>query len=286
MNWKFGFAVLFGAGLLIQSSAKVHGQNYVVYAPSPQVPSPQAWPVQGGGCYTGTVPPPSGYSCYTITQIPSGNSCYVSVPQPSTPPDMQHPAMPQYEVLCHDVAYVTQKVTLRRYYPVYIHLKAVPYEGVEVTEEWKPLCVLCTKDKPCPKHKAGQGADLPPPADPSQPAPPPGAEPSPAPPTKSSDANKPVTDGTVMADPTIPMIFQVSQRETVAPGTTADQGLNSAPIQAAAPALPAQPAQSTVAAAATETGKRWVYYAQYNAWGYGKERPDGQWDIDPNSWRR
>ena len=282
MNLKFGFAVLFGAALLIQPTAQVYGQHYVAYAPSPQVPSPQTWP--GGGCYTGTVPPPAGYACYSITPIASGNSCYVSTPQPTTPPDMQPPATPQYEVLCHDVAYVTERVTLRRYYPVYIHLKAVPYEGVEVREEWKPLCVLCTKEKPCPKHRDGQGADLPPPLDRSQPAPPPGPEPAPAPapapapPAKTSDTNTPSTNGVVLADPAIPTILQVSQQQTVAPEPP--------PVHAAATVPPQQPTQASAAAASPDSAKQWVYYAQYNSWGYGKARPDGQWDIDPTSWRR
>ena len=150
-NRQFKFTLLLGAALLSASERQAQAQQYSAhYAYQVATPSAQAAPSGGYGCYTNA--PPSTGACYTIIPVTTGNSCYTPTMQPGCPTYTQVPATPCYDVLCHDTAVVREKVTLRRYYPVFIHLQEKTYEGVEIQEEWNPICVLCTRAKPCPKH--------------------------------------------------------------------------------------------------------------------------------------
>ncbi len=135
-----------------------------------------------------------------------------------------------------------------------------------------------------------------PPADPA------GANPAPAP---SGETPAPAPRGTAIppaaTSPPTPSgsIPPASSGATVGPVPTGSQGTydHSAIARVSSvsgafarpwPALiPTQHPQSNPMPSAWATpAKRWVYYAQYSAWAYGYERPDGRWELDQDSWRR
>lgn len=228
---------------------------------SPQAPSPQQpYNPSSGGCYTDGVRG----SCYSVAPATRHDSCYTScyTQGPHTPFE-QHLPQPVFETLCHDKVYVTHKITLDRKYPVYVHLREQSYQGVEIEERWTPYCVICTKDKPCPRHVKGQTpADLPGPADPL------GTAPSPAAPTSSNAPNPGEAPTQVTASPGEPS------------PTTTTPAEAPAPTVAAAPSTAPTPAESPASPAATGPAKQWVWLAYEGVWGYGHQRADGYWEIE------
>ncbi len=282
---RLGKRTLFGLAAMACMACfagNAHAQIYTQSYAAPQAPSGQAsYGPAPAGCYTGG--PPVGYACYTVYPSSGGYSCYTPGTQPSCPPYTQYPATPCYDTLCHDSATVTQKIVLNRYYPVYIHLKDNHYTGVQIEECWKPLCVLCSTTKPCPKHANGQGGDLPSPVDPNAA----GAAPvpvAPSVPTGAPQTSAGTPSAAALAQAAAPTAAQPAPMTVAQPAPAA-----ATPAPSAAPAQTpvSTPDQTTAPTVAQATGpqKRWVYLTSQKVWGLGYQRADGNWVIDSGSMR-
>ena len=267
-------------GLMAFVTGHAHAQYFVKYDSAQPLPAPQS-PYVGnpGGCYTGGG---GGGACYSIT-APTGNwSCYTPTMQPSCPDYTQHPPTPCWDTLCHDTVSIDHKVVLNRYYPVYIHLKeGNHYRGVQIEEKWQPVCILCTKTNPCSKHKGDQApADLP------APTTTPGASSATSP--TSPAAEGPVTHPVQQAsggDAPAANSAPVGPAPS-APSPVPDQIATPAPAQTTTPApVPVAPVTAAAEAPAPAPAKQWVWLAYEGVWGYGYQRVDGYWEIDPGSRR-
>jgi hypothetical protein len=96
----------------------------------------------------------------------------------------------------------------------------------------------------------------------------------------ASNADAPATAPSVPGAPSTPSAAGAPAPTTVAPPAPAPN-----PTAAGNQAPAAQP--TTTAAAPAESGpqKQWVWLSQEGVYGYGYQRTDGYWEIDPNSRR-
>jgi hypothetical protein len=248
-----------------QQTGTVYG-GYSSAQTSPQTSPQTATPCQPGPVACQNVQ----YGCFvTVCNCPcmGTDACdriKKQIPDIHVPPACQ--GVPVCEIIDEGPP-TAQPVTIPIYRNCYVPIKIVTKPGpgpgvitpVNIQVNWREVHILCdAKGVPLPSNQAAQilkelNDSLAKGGTPSQGA----ADQAPAAPAPVNSSQAPV-----QSQPTAP----------AAPAT----------LQATAPAPAAAP---TMVAQATDTRKQWVWLSQEGVYGYGYQRTDGYWEIDPDSRR-